>query len=694
MRDSTGQVVETQAVFWDVTEREETRAALGRERDLLRTLMDSLPDLIYVKDTAGRYVMANRSLLELWGHSSPESIVGKTASDLVSEELAAKYTAEDHEVLRHDRAVIDCEELVLTSTGERRIYAATKVPLHDPLGQVSGLVGIDRDITQRKRTEDELRQARLAADAANQAKSDFLANMSHEIRTPLNAVIGITDLLLVGELAPGQREYLEIVRDSGESLIVVINDILDFSKIEAGQLHLESVVFNLPEALGSTMKALALRAHAKGIELACDIGASVPELIYGDPTRLRQIITNLIGNAIKFTSAGEVVLRVRQLAETADRSDVCFQVCDTGIGIPSDKVAQVFQAFVQADASTTRRYGGTGLGLAISTRLVKAMGGTLQARSEVGVGSEFFFDLSFRKVDAADADELPLRRDVLESRNVLVVDDNATNRLILVEMLRSFGMNSIAVADAEAALDALAVAHQQRAPIELVLTDINMPDIDGFMLAERIRQQTIWRQPVILALTSGPRPNDEIQSRQFRLAAYLMKPIKRSELYRALLETMSAAETARHEPTTPAVPATPTRKPRPLHILLAEDHRFNQVLAVGLLKRDGHSVKIANNGREAVEAFQASNFDLILMDFEMPDLDGFQATSAIRQIELTTGGHIPIVAMTAHALSGDRERCLAAGMDRYLSKPIRLNELSRAIADLLPGDRNDNLPTC
>ena len=681
VQDPSGKVIETQAVFWDVTEREENRIALARERDLLRTLMDSLPDLIYVKDAASRYVTVNRSLLQMWGVSSPENIVGKTAFDFVPEELAGRYTSKDNEVLRQDHAVIDFEELVLTPTGERRVYSVTKVPLHDPLGQVSGLVGIDRDITQRKRTEEELRQARLAADSANQAKSDFLANMSHEIRTPLNAVIGITDLLLAGEMATGQREYLEIVRDSGESLMIVINDILDFSKIEAGQLHPESLAYNLPDTLGGAMKALAMRAHAKGIELACDIGSSVPELVQGDPNLLRQVITNLIGNAIKFTLEGEVVLRVRQIAETAHRVEIRFQVRDTGIGIPADKVDHVFMAFAQADASTTRRFGGTGLGLAISTRLVKAMGGMLEVRSEVGVGSEFFFDLLFPKADTADVDKLPQHRDILARRSALVVDDNETNRLILREMLQSFGMTTITVADAEAALTALGEAHRRGEPIELVLTDINMPDVDGFMLAERIRQQTAWLQPIILALTSGPRPNDEIRSRQLKLAAHLMKPVKRSELCRALIAALSPAastETVRPE-TTPFAKAT-----RPLHVLLAEDGRMNQVLAVGVLNREGHSVTIANDGREAVAAFQANKFDLILMDIEMPELDGFQATAAIRQIESTSGGHIPILSMTAHALSGDRERCLAAGMDGYLSKPIRIKDLIRAIAELTP----------
>jgi len=680
VQDPSGRVIETQAVFWDVTEREENRIALARERDLLRTLMDSLPDLIYVKDTASRYVTVNRSLLEMWGIPSMERVVGKTAFDFAPEDLASRYTSEDDEVLRQNRAVIDCEEQVLTPTGERRVYSVTKVPLHGPLGQVSGLVGIDRDITQRKRAEEELRDARRAADTANQAKSDFLANMSHEIRTPLNAVIGITDLLLAGEVARGQREYLEIVRDSGESLMILINDILDFSKIEAGQLQLESLAFNLPEALGGVMKTLAMHAHTKGIELACDIGSSVPEWIHGDRNRLRQIITNLIGNAIKFTLAGEVVLRVRQFAETADHKMIRFQIRDTGIGIPADKVDHVFNAFVQADASTTRRFGGTGLGLAISTRLVKAMGGTLEVRSEVGVGSEFFFDLSFQKSDTVDVDEQPPRWDKLARRSVLLVDDNDTNRLILEDMLQSFGMYVVAVENAAAALDALAAAHQRREPIELVLTDINMPEVDGFMLAERIREQSAWPQPIILALTSGPRPNDEIKARQLQLAAHLMKPIKRSELYFALLDaTFPAASPENRCPE----PTTSTTLTRPLHILLAEDGRTNQMFAVGVLNREGHSVIIANDGREAVSAFQADHFDLILMDIEMPELDGFQATAAIRQIESTIGGHIPILAMTAHALSGDRERCLAAGMDGYLSKPIRIKALVRAIADLM-----------
>jgi CheY-like chemotaxis protein len=414
------------------------------------------------------------------------------------------------------------------------------------------LVGIDRDITRRKQAEEELRKARLAADAANRAKSDFLANMSHEIRTPLNAVIGITDLLLDGDLGQVHRDYLEIIRDSGESLMVVINDILDFSKIEAGRLELESKSFQLPDVIQNATKALAIRAHDRELQLICQIDPSVPDWVKGDAVRLRQVLTNLVGNAIKFTPQGQVFVIVDCVSSNDERASVQFMVRDTGIGIPQHKLDHIFKAFVQADASTTRRFGGTGLGLAICTRLVVAMGGKLQVSSRVGVGTEFFFTLNFEKTDCPN---------------------------------------------------------EEPAEAELLATAAN----EG-------------------AEETGPDSQ---------------KPTK------------------------------PT-----LQILLVEDSLMNQVLAIGILQREGHVVTVANNGVEAVEAFQASPFDLILMDVQMPEMDGLQATAAIRQIEATKGGHTPILAMTAHALTGDRERCLAAGMDGYLAKPVRLNDLLQAIPEV------------
>lgn len=553
--NTSGQIVEIQAVFWDVTEREENRAALARERDLLRTLMDSLPDLIYVKDVQGNYITVNRSLQRLWGSPPLETIVGRNVFDFVRDDLAETYARVDMEVLRNDLAVIDSEEQVLTSTGERRIYSTTKVPLHDQAGNVTGLVGIDRDITRRKRAEEDLRQARLAADAANRSKSDFLANMSHEIRTPLNAIIGITDLLLEGELGQVHRDYLEIIRDSGESLMVVINDILDFSKIEAGRLELESKAFELPHVVQNAIKALMLRAHDRELQLKCEVDPKVPEWVKGDAVRLRQVLTNLVGNSIKFTPKGEVAVMVECLNAADDKATIQFTVRDTGIGIPTHKLEHIFKAFAQADASTTRRFGGTGLGLAICKRLVHAMGGQLQVRSQVDVGSEFFFSLKFARTTCP----------VCES--------------------------TIAPSTASG------------------------------------------KQEVVGGVT-------------------------------------------------PESAAQP-----PLRILLAEDSLMNQVLAIGILQREGYTVTVANNGVEAVEAFAAEPFDLILMDLQMPDMDGLQATAAIRQIESNRGGHIPILAMTAHALTGDRERCLAAGMDGYLAKPIRLKDLVRAIPEVCESAR-------
>jgi PAS domain S-box-containing protein len=647
---------------------------LQAQKKFLQQVIDITPNHIFVKDLEGRFTLVNRTLAEVHSLRAVD-LIGKTAAEVVPDADDAKSLRnEDLEVMRTSREQFLAEAKLTTATGQVRWLQLVKCPLFNENGKVTHVLGVGTDITQ-------LRAAKEAAEGASRAKSEFLANMSHEIRTPMNGILGMTELALDTDLTAEQREYLDMVRSSAEALLAVIGDVLDFSKIEAGKLDLDPVPFGLRAHLAHCVRPLAMRADQKGLELTCEIDPGVPDEVVADAGRLRQIVINLVGNAVKFTESGEVGLAVDVESRGPERAVLHFTIRDTGIGIAPEKQATIFEAFSQGDSSMTRKFGGTGLGLTISARLAGMMGGRIWLESQPGQGSCFHFTAPVGLAPGGAGRE-PAEQVQLAGLRALVVDDNATNRRILGTVLERWGMLPVLASSAAEAMDLLRPEDASAGPFALILVDAQMPGQDGFALVEWLLKQADLGHTTMMMLSSAAQSGDAARCRELGIAAYLTKPVMQAQLWdavRAALGTQAAP--VKPFPAGPADPAGPPARPGTpgLRVLLAEDNAVNQKLASRLLERRGHTVAVAGNGRQALEMLDAQEFDLVVMDVSMPEMDGFEAAAAIRAREVSTGAHIPILAITAHAMKGDRERCLAAGMDGYVAKPVQAAQLFAAI---------------
>jgi two-component system, sensor histidine kinase and response regulator len=693
-------------------------ASEARSAAIVRTALDCIITI----DAQGRICEFNHAAEKTFGYVR-EEVIGHDMADLIIP--PALRSAHREGIKRYLQTgvarVLDRRVEVMAMRANGSEFPVELALTSSSRGGELLFTAYIRDITERRRAESELLRAKDAAIAASRAKSEFVANISHEIRTPMNGILGMTDLVLETDLTARQREFMQMVKSSGRALLSVINDVLDFSRIEAGKLLLEVIEFPLRQTIAETLTPLALRAHEKNLELLCDVHRNVPDQLIGDPSRLRQVLVNLVGNALKFTEEGEVLLTVG--LENQNQHEVVLHVAvrDTGIGIPTDKQQSIFSPFIQADGSTTRRFGGTGLGLTISSQLVELMGGRLWVESTEGKGSTFHFTVNLRRAAATVAAAPSIDWGTLQGMRALIVDDNATNRRILAEMLGNWGLHPTAVDGASAANAAINDSIQDGRPFRLILLDYQMPETDGLMLASKLASRRDLPGLTMLLLTSSDRPEDASNARELGIASILRKPVVQSDLLNAVLMALQRTASAAGQIPTPhaiPLPASGAREPmlngsgvngsgangsgtngsgasghtpayvegdesidRP-HLLLAEDNDINQALAVHILERAGFRVTPVGTGEQAVTASKLKKFDAILMDVHMPKLDGFAATALIREREVLQGGttHVPIVALTAHAMSEDRDRCLRAGMDSYVAKPFTTPELLRALA--------------
>jgi two-component system, sensor histidine kinase and response regulator len=703
LRDRSGAVSGFVGVATDLSALKKAEAAARASNEHFRHIVEATGDYALIMLDANGCVIS-------WNIGA-ERIKGYKAAEIIGGHFSCFYLPEDIEALRPaiglriaaEQGRHSEEGWRLRKDGSRFVADVVIAPIHNDSGKLLGFAEVVHDITarkqveeryqiametladeiaERKRVETDLQVAKERAEAANLSKSDFLASMSHEIRTPMNGIIGMTELVLDTELTREQREFMDMVKSSADSLLSLINDILDFSKIEAGKLDFETIDFMLRDSLDDTTKALAFRAHQKGLALACRILPEVPDGLKGDPTRLRQIMVNLVGNAIKFTEKGEVVVEVASQEETADEVVLHFAVRDTGMGIPLERQQSIFEAFTQADSSTTRQYGGTGLGLSISSRLVKLMGGKIWVESEVGRGSTFHFTVRLPMQEISSRKYGPVDVEMLRDLPILIVDDNATSSRIFAEMALAWQMKPAVAESGDEALALLRQAKTLGTPFGVVLVDAQMPGIDRFGFAERLKQEPTAEGLPIIMLTSDGLRGDAARCRDLGINAYLTKPVKRSDLLQAIRGALGSQAAADQNPPVFTIHSLRENRKR-LKVLLVEDNRVNEALAVRVLEKRGHHVTVARNGIAAQDALAQQTPDLILMDVQMPEMNGFEATTAIRQGELKSGQHVPIIAMTAHTMTGDKERCLDVGMDGYVSKPIRADELFSVVERVL-----------
>ncbi len=653
------------AYLRDISDRRAAEVALRDQLRLTEQLLEVIPNPIYMKDDQGRYLRFNQAWADFFGYCR-EDWLGRTVTDVFPGPYGEGVKAKDALLLANPGAQT-LESEMADAHGNVHVILSNKATFTRADGSVGGLIGVVTDMTERKRFEAQLMAAREAAEQANRAKSDFLANMSHEIRTPMNAILGMTDLLLDTRIDSEQRQYLGMLKSSGSALLSLLNDILDFSKVEAGRLELDHTDFTLGDTVAEAVRMLAPRAADKRIALSLTMAQDLPTTVRGDPTRLRQVLVNLVGNAIKFTDAGKVSVTVRQIAREGSTCTLQFTVADTGIGIPDDKKARLFEAFAQADASVTRRYGGTGLGLAISKRLVEAQGGGIWVDSQPGLGSSFHFTVRLQAGAPGDA----LDAGCCRGLRVLLAGTPDTSTALLARLMDHWGVEVAQVHEAAAALSLLAAPH---APPDIVLVDGALPDGAAQAILAGVQSMAPQRRPRTLMLLPAGAP---LAPTALQPDEKLLVPVVPSELLRTLRALRSAPASG---VTADAAGTTPEASPqRRLRVLLVEDYVVNQRLALKLLEKLGHDAEVCSNGQEAVEAVRRGGYDIVLMDVQMPVMGGFEATALIREWERTAGGHLPIVAMTAHALTGDRERCLAAGMDGYVTKPIDRQRLAEAI---------------
>jgi two-component system sensor histidine kinase/response regulator len=683
--DDFGAIIGMTGSLTDVTARRLATAQIKENLSFVDALLESIPLPVYLKDPQGRYMRLNKAFGKFFS-IDVDVWLGKTVFDLLNEENARTHSERDRELME-SRGTQTFESLLTLKDGQiDALYS--KAALAKPDGTLIGLIGTIVDISSQKAAERALLQAKDAAESASRSKSEFLANMSHEIRTPMNGIIGMTDLVLSSTLDRHQREYLEVVKSSADALLEIINDILDFSKIEAGKMTLESIAFDFSHLVPDTLRTHTLRAQQSGLELALDLDPEIPDLLIGDPGRLRQILNNLIGNAIKFTKAGEIVVRGRLLHIDGDIARIEIGVSDTGIGIPQEKQSKVFEAFEQEDGSTTRRFGGTGLGLSITKRLVNMMGGEISVSSQVGKGSSFIVTISV-KVDNGHqhvAERAPIS---LVGRTVMLVEDNDTNLTILNAMFEQWKVKTIAM---HSGSDALSYCREQKGIVDCIIMDSVMPTPNGFETAKALSEIDTYKNVPIIILSSNGMRGDPQKCKELGIQAYLLKPASHTEIYTAVIGVMDRTRTEVGE--LPVITRHSIREASvPLSILLAEDNQLNQKLAVALLDKWGHHVEIANNGIEALEYHERQTFDLILMDLQMPKMGGFEATAVIREREKMGAKKTVIIAMTANALEGDREKCIAGGMDDYLSKPFKAEMFSNILKKYSSHENGFQSPT-